>query len=67
MPEQNADIGVRNEGTIFLFDGRTEAGKTWLEENLDPEGQRFGLAYVVEHGYARDIAEGAIADGLVLV
>ncbi len=60
------DISVQNEGTILLLRGDTDAGQQWLEESLDPEAQRWGAAYVVEHRFVQDILEGAVIDGLEL-
>jgi hypothetical protein len=60
------DITIRNEGTIFLFCPNTERGKLWIRENVAGEALYFGRALVVEHRYARDLAEGMIGDGLVV-
>jgi len=59
------DIQVQNYGSIFLFVPLTEAGEEWLRANTD--GTWFGGALAVEHRYARDLADGAIEDGLILV
>ena len=59
------DIEVHNDGSIFLFVPMTDAGEEWLRANTD--GMWLGGALAVEHRYARDLADGAQADGLVLV
>jgi hypothetical protein len=56
------DVNVSNHGGIFLFRPATTRGCTWLEENT--EGTWFADALVVEHRYARDLADGMLADGL---
>ena len=58
------DIRIDNHGSLFLFHGVTQDGQVWLETHLDPEVQKCGEAFVVEHRYANDIAVGAVADGL---
>lgn len=63
---EQLDISVRNEGTILLLRGESDAGRTWLDESLDPEAQRWGSAYVVEHRYVYDIIDGALGDGLAV-
>jgi hypothetical protein len=63
---KKVDIIVENHGTLFLFKGASQEGQVWLETNLDPECQKWGEAFVVEHRYAKDIAVGAVADGLTV-
>jgi hypothetical protein len=60
------DITVRDEGSIVLLDGGTSEGRTWLDESLDPEAQRWGSAYVVEPRYVSDILDGALCEGLAV-
>lgn len=59
-----ADLSIQNEGSIFLLRAISEAGKTWLADNIGDDAQHFGGAIVVEHRYIGDIAAGAINDGL---
>lgn len=59
-----ADLYVQNEGSIFLLRGVSDAGKTWLDDNIGDDAQTFGGAVVVEHRYIADIVAGAIDDGL---
>tara|TARA_Y100001951_G_scaffold58355_1_gene46369 strand:- start:92 stop:250 length:159 start_codon:yes stop_codon:yes gene_type:complete len=47
-----------NEGSIVLFEPLTDAARGWWTDNVDPEAQTMGQAYVVEHRYAPDIIEG---------
>jgi hypothetical protein len=56
------DIHVENHGSIFLFRPETDTGREWLAEHTD--GQWWGGALVVEPRYARDLADGAMAEGL---
>jgi len=66
MKRKQTDIQVINAGSIFLFEPQTDVGTGWLSDNLAEDCGRYGISYVVEHGYAWDIAQGAIADGLVI-
>jgi len=59
------DLHVINEGSIFLVEPITPAGKQWLEESvITSDTLTWGRAIVVEHRYIRDIVDGARADGL---
>jgi hypothetical protein len=60
------DISVTGEGSIFLLDWLTKAGKNWIAENIPSDAQRFGDSIVVEHRYIKDIIYGMVADGLVV-
>jgi hypothetical protein len=62
-----ADVFVRYEGTIFLFEPLTVAAKQWIDENVQPNAQWFGNALVVEHRYAAGLAAAMREAGLVLV
>jgi hypothetical protein len=64
---QMTDLSIQNEGSIFLLRALTDAGRDWIEANIPDDAQYFGGAVVVEHRYIADIAQGAIADGLVVV
>lgn len=58
------DVLVTFDGSLFLFEPRTDAAREWLEEHTD--GQWWGGALVVEHRYAHDLASGLKQDGLVV-
>ena len=62
----NPDISIENHGTIFLFRLNTSAAAEWVSQNVQEDAQFFGDALVVEHRYARDVAAGMLADGLVI-
>lgn len=66
--KSKTDIIVSNEGSIFLFNPRTAKAQAWMNEHCpaDGEHQYFGSSLVVEHRYARDLAELAQRDGLTL-
>ena len=59
-----ADVLVRREGSLFLFNPLTERAKAWIDENVDPDATWFGDALVAEHRYAFDLAQGMIDAGL---
>jgi hypothetical protein len=61
-----ADIQVSNHGSVFLF---TPTGPEALETLLElvppgPDHHYFGRSLVVEHRYARAVAEQLQEDGL---
>ena len=60
------DCLVENHGSIFLFRINSPAAYAWVSENVQDDAQFLGDALVVEHRYARDLAAGMQADGLVL-
>jgi len=64
MAQRRLDIAVENHGSLFLFRPMSDQGAAWLAENLDPQAQRFGDAYVVEPRYAYEIGFGAQHAGL---
>ena len=60
------DVLVRNEGTLFLFCPLTSRAKNWIDERVQPDALWFGGALVVEHRFARALAQGMFDEGLVL-
>lgn len=62
---KNIDVRVENHGTIFLFRLESEAAQEWVEMYV-PEPLWLGSALACEHGFARDLADGMMSDGLVL-
>jgi hypothetical protein len=60
------DVTVENHGSIFLVRPLTDAAKTWIKENVDPEAQYHGDALAVEHKYIQDIVDGMIENGLMV-
>lgn len=63
---ETVDVTVGNHGTIFLFEPHTEAANAWLDANVGDDAMWMSGALVVEHGYARDLADAMLAEGLVL-
>lgn len=61
MPDFNL-IGAPGD-TVFLLDPETDAGATWIDENVGAGAQYLGRMLVVEHRYIFDIVEGLQADG----
>lgn len=59
-----ADITAQNEGTLWIVSGASDAGYTWLEENLAEDAMRWAGGFVVEPRYVGPILAGAFADGL---
>lgn len=63
------DLEIRNEGSIFLVDPRTDAGAKWIGELIEgnEEVHFFGQALVVEHRFIEEIVGYAIDAGLKVV
>ena len=62
----NIDVYISNHGSIFTFLPTTKQARDWIAENVQDEAQWFGGQLCVEHRYARDLANGMVADGLKL-
>jgi hypothetical protein len=65
METTMADLSITNHGSLFLLRGASEAGEAWLTENI-PDARCFAGLIAVEPRYIRDIAEGAVNDGLTV-
>ena len=66
MKTQQADFGIINCGSIFLFMPASDAARHWLDEHC-PAGddhQYMGPDLVVEHRYIGDLVDLAVQDGL---
>jgi hypothetical protein len=65
--EAETDVIVSNEGSVFLLNPVTDAGKEWIKENCRTEGwQWLGECLAIEPRYALEIVEGMQGDGLVV-
>jgi hypothetical protein len=64
--QPRADIEIRFEGTICLFEPHTRRGKTWIQSHVAPDAQCWGQSLVVEHRYAKEIAKAMKSAGLLL-
>src|SRR5882762_8416537 len=63
------DFSIEGEGcfcTVYLLRPLTPAAFEWIEQHIPEDAQRLGNAIAVEHRYIGPIAEGILADGLVL-
>jgi hypothetical protein len=63
------DFSIEGEGrfcTVYLLRPLTPVAFAWVEEHIPEDAQRLGNAIAVEHSYIGPIAEGILADGLVL-
>ncbi len=58
------DIQLQNHGSLRLVRPVTDAGREWIDENVDSEAQWFGGALAVEPRYVQAIVEGMQLDGL---
>jgi hypothetical protein len=65
----SADFSIEGEGrfcSVYLLRPLTPAAFDWVEEHIPEDAQRLGTAIAVEHRYIGAIAEGIVADGLVV-
>jgi hypothetical protein len=58
------DLTIQNHGSIVLIQPITDAGKSWLDEHINPEALTWGTAIVAEPRYVSAITRGAREDGL---
>ena len=61
------DVRVQNEGTLYLFHLLTDTAQEWVDENVQNDAQFFAGSIVVEHRFARELANGMLAAGLEVV
>jgi hypothetical protein len=62
-----ADILVDDQGSIVRIKAQTNAGRTWIDENVDTvEWTWLGPWLCIDHRMAGDILSGMENDGLVL-
>jgi hypothetical protein len=65
--DRTRDIAFENHGSIVLIRGLSEAGQSWLDENVgDDETQYFGNAIAAEPRYVEPIRQGALDAGLAV-
>jgi hypothetical protein len=61
------DIQFESHGSIVPIRGLSNAGRTWLDENVgDNETQYFGHAIAAEPRYCSAIFRGAVEAGLAV-
>jgi len=64
---KHLDIQFENFGSVVLIRGLSNAGRTWLDENVgDDETQYFGLAIAAEPRHCSAIYRGAVEAGLAV-
>jgi hypothetical protein len=64
--KRQPDLVVSGGGTLYILTPVTDAGREWIDSNVDPDAQRWGDGIAVEHRYIGDIVAGAQGDGLVV-
>lgn len=61
------DVLVTNEGSIYLVQPISRAGREWIEANVYmDEAQMWGDSLVVEHSYIVAIVDGLHDEGLIV-
>ncbi len=64
---EDPDIIIRDEGSVFLVKPVSDAGRQWIDTNLQTEPwQWLGEALGVEHRFITDIIDGMLGDGLIV-
>lgn len=58
------DFSVTHHGSIIILTPQTDAGETWIGDNLPEDAQTWGRGNVIEHRYFDPIYDGILADGL---
>ncbi len=69
MKSNEPDFSIEGGGrfcTVYLLRPLTPVGFDWIEEHIPEDAQRLGNSIAVEHRYVEPIAEGILADGLVV-
>ena len=61
-----ADFEVERSGGLFLFRPQNEAAKQHLRDHVGEEAQWWAGALVVEHRFARELADKLIEQGFVV-
>ena len=64
---ETKDIGVRDEGSIVVFYAYSDAGRAWMDENIQAESyMHMGPGLCADRRPACSIIEGMRGDGLVV-
>ena len=63
--QAEVDLSFENHGSLFLIRPLSDAGQTWLDENIGDDAQVFGNAIVCEPKFVEAIFRGATSEGLV--
>lgn len=67
MAKTTPDIDINDQGSIVMFTPRTDAGREWMDENVESEPwQWMGPSLCVDHRPAQDLVEGMQEAGLTL-
>jgi hypothetical protein len=61
-----ADVGVNDQGSIFLVRFYSAAANEWLAEHLPEDAQFWHGKLVVEHRFIDNIIAGLQGDGLTV-
>jgi len=64
--ENGPDFRCENHGSLFLLYPLTQSARSWIEQHLPEDVQRFSNAVVVEHRYIWAILVGIQNDGLTV-
>lgn len=61
------DLHAYDHGTVVIIEHASDAGAAWIADHVEvPAWARTDAGFIADHGPARDIIEGAHADGLAV-
>jgi hypothetical protein len=61
------DIQIINSGSVVGFQPNTEAGRAWINDEVQAEPWMFmGRVLYVDHRQAAALIEAAICDGIIV-
>ena len=65
MTASTYDVTTIYDGSVWLLRPNTDAGRTWLAENM-PDHARFGRNFWAESPFVSAIVEGMVEAGLAV-
>ena len=60
------DLAFSGSGSVYLLHAYSDAGREWIAEHIPDDAMTLGSAIAVEWRFVDDIANGAMADGLLV-
>lgn len=60
---QDVDFKFANHGSVTVLTPISEAAKAWIDENIDPDAQKWAGGVVIEPRYADAVLNGISGDG----
>ena len=60
------DFQLTGGGSVYILTPLSDAGCSWIEENVQPGALRWGRGMAIEHRYLDEIVRGILDDQLTL-